>query len=107
MEIVVPNVGESITEVFIGEWYVGEGGQVEADGDVVGLETDKATFDVPAPATGTVTKVLKQAGETAQVGEVIAHLEPGEISKPSDGSDAAPEAAPAPAPQEAKPAGMT
>lgn len=105
MEIVVPNVGESITEVFIGEWYVGEGGQVEADGDVVGLETDKATFDVPAPATGTITKVLKQAGETAQVGEVIAHLEPGEVSAAGNASDSAPQAAaPASAPTASKPA---
>lgn len=105
MEIVVPNVGESITEVFIGEWYVGEGGQVEADGDVVGLETDKATFDVPAPATGTITKVLKQAGETAQVGEVIAHLEPGEVSAAGNASDSAPQsAAPASAPTASNPA---
>lgn len=98
MEIVVPNVGESITEVFIGEWYVGEGGQVAADADVVGLETDKATFDVPAPASGTITKVLKQAGETAQVGEVIAHLEPGEVSAPAGGSDGGKESKPAATP---------
>lgn len=98
MEIVVPNVGESITEVFIGEWYVGEGGQVEADGDVVGLETDKATFDVPAPASGTVTKILKQAGDTAQVGEVIGHLEPGEVKSSGGGDTSAPESKPAEAP---------
>ena len=84
MEITVPAVGESITEVFIGEWYVGEGETVAQDGDVVGLETDKATFDVPAPTSGRITKVLKQAGDTAQVGEVIAHIEPGEVDAEPD-----------------------
>ena len=49
IEIRVPSVGESISEVFIGEWYVKEGEWVGADDNVVGLETDKATFDVPAP----------------------------------------------------------
>ena len=85
MEITVPSVGESVTEVFIGEWYVGEGETVAQDGDVVGLETDKATFDVPAPTSGRITKVLKQAGDTAQVGEVIAHIEPGEVDSGSNG----------------------
>ncbi|MEZ6055079.1 MAG: 2-oxoglutarate dehydrogenase complex dihydrolipoyllysine-residue succinyltransferase [Planctomycetaceae bacterium] len=75
VEIKVPAVGESISEVFIGEWYVKEGGWIETDGNLVGLETDKATFDVPAPSDGKITKILKRAGETASVGEVIAHFE--------------------------------
>ena len=76
-EIRVPAVGESISEVFIGEWYVSEGEWVDVDENLVGLETDKATFDVPAPAGGTITKVLKQAGDSADVGELIAELEEG------------------------------
>ena len=76
VEIKVPAVGESITEVFIGEWYVGEGGYSALDGNVVGLETDKATFDVPAPVSGNVLRVLKEAGETAEVGEVIGYMTP-------------------------------
>lgn len=74
VEIKVPAVGESITEVFIGEWYIGEGQFAALDANVVGLETDKATFDVPAPISGNVTKVLKSAGETAEVGEVIGYM---------------------------------
>jgi len=74
VEIKVPSVGESITEVFIGEWYVGAGVYVEMDGNVVGLETDKATFDVPAPVGGKITRVLKDAGDTAEVGEVIGYM---------------------------------
>ncbi len=77
VEIKVPAVGESITEVFIGEWYVDKGSFVALDGNVVGLETDKATFDVPAPVNGTITKVLKEAGDTAEVGEVIGYMAEG------------------------------
>lgn len=93
IEIKVPAVGESISEVFIGEWYVPAGSYVAADANVVGLETDKATFDVPAAAGGLVTRVLKQAGETAAVGEVIGYIQPQEA--PAGKSAAAAPAAPA------------
>lgn len=78
VEIVVPAVGESITEVFIGEWYVGEGVYAKADNRVVALESDKATFDVPAPISGNVTKIVKAFGETAEIGEVIGYMIPAE-----------------------------
>lgn len=88
VEIVVPAVGESITEVFIGEWYTGEGSFAEVDSNVVGLETDKATFDVPAPISGKVTRVLKDVGDTAEVGEVIGYMTPAEA--PAGGGAPAP-----------------
>ena len=90
IEIKVPSLGESISEAFVGEWYVKEGGYVAADGKVVGLETDKATFDIPAQAGGVVSKILKNAGETANIGEVIGYLTRAE--KPAGG---APPVAPA------------
>lgn len=71
IEIKVPQLGESISEAMVGEWYVKEGAYVAVDARVVGLETDKATFDIPAQAGGVVTKILKHAGETATIGEVI------------------------------------
>jgi len=74
VEIKVPAVGESISEVFIGEWYIDEGTYVAADKNVVGLETDKATFDVPAPIGGILSRVVKEAGDTAEIGEVIGYL---------------------------------
>ncbi|MEZ5941040.1 MAG: 2-oxoglutarate dehydrogenase complex dihydrolipoyllysine-residue succinyltransferase [Planctomycetaceae bacterium] len=77
MEIKVPAVGESITEVFIGEWYVNPGDWVDIDQEIVGLETDKATFDVVAPQAGTLEKVIRKAGDKAEIGEVIAVLKPG------------------------------
>ncbi|MFN8706719.1 MAG: 2-oxoglutarate dehydrogenase complex dihydrolipoyllysine-residue succinyltransferase [Planctomyces sp.] len=103
VEIKVPAVGESISEVFIGEWYVGSGGFVAADANVVGLETDKATFDVPASASGIVSRILKNAGETASIGEVIGYIQPAAApaaaaAPPAAGAaPAAPAAAAAPA----------
>jgi len=88
IEIRVPSVGESISEVFIGEWYVDAGSWVDVDENVVGLETDKATFDVPCPEPGNIVKILVQAGETAAVGDVIAHLEP--APRPEGAGAAAP-----------------
>jgi len=101
VEIKVPAVGESISEVFIGEWYVGAGGFIAADANVVGLETDKATFDVPASISGIVSRVLKNAGETATIGEVIGYIQPAEAPAAAAGAPAAPASSsgpPAPAP---------
>jgi 2-oxoglutarate dehydrogenase E2 component (dihydrolipoamide succinyltransferase) len=75
IELKVPEVGESITEVEIGEWLKKKGETVRKDDTVVTLESEKATVDLPAPETGILTEVLKQKGEVAQVGEVIAYLE--------------------------------
>src|SRR5690606_10813561 len=61
----------------IGEWYVKEGTWVDADTNLVGLETDKATFDVPAPQAGVLKSISKQAGQSAAIGDVIAVFEPG------------------------------
>ena len=77
VELVVPEVGESITEVQIGRWLKQEGEPVQVDHGVVEIESDKATLEVPAPVTGVIAQVLKKAGETARVGEVIAYIEEG------------------------------
>jgi 2-oxoglutarate dehydrogenase E2 component (dihydrolipoamide succinyltransferase) len=78
IELKVPTVGESITEVQIANWHVGEGDYVAADANVAELETDKATVDLPAPAGGIVKKLMKKKGDTAQIGEVIALIEEAE-----------------------------
>jgi 2-oxoglutarate dehydrogenase E2 component (dihydrolipoamide succinyltransferase) len=75
VELKVPAVGESITEVQIGQWLRGEGQSAAKDEALVEIETDKATVELPAPIAGRVTKVLKQAGETATVGEVVGYME--------------------------------
>jgi len=75
IELKVPEVGESITEVMIGTWKRQEGDVVAIDDSIVEIESDKATVELPAPAAGRITKVLKGSGEKAVVGEVIGYLE--------------------------------
>ncbi|GMV35627.1 MAG: dihydrolipoamide succinyltransferase [Fimbriimonadales bacterium] len=75
VELVVPEVGESITEVTIAKWLRAEGEMVQKDEAVVELETDKATLELPAPVSGRVTKHAKAPGETAAVGETIGVME--------------------------------
>jgi 2-oxoglutarate dehydrogenase E2 component (dihydrolipoamide succinyltransferase) len=76
LELKVPEVGESITEVMVGVWKKREGDGVAADESIVEIESDKATVELPAPAGGTITKILKASGEKAVVGEVIGYMEP-------------------------------
>ncbi len=88
-ELKVPAVGESITEVQIGDWLVPEGKNANKEEAVVVIETDKVTVELPAPVTGTVTKVLKRKGETAAVGEVIGFMETGAAAVAKPAKDAA------------------
>jgi 2-oxoglutarate dehydrogenase E2 component (dihydrolipoamide succinyltransferase) len=74
VELKVPSVGESVTEVQIGQWRKREGDRVERDESVVEIESDKATVDLLAPSAGTIAKMLKKQGETAAVGETIGYL---------------------------------
>ncbi len=87
VELKVPTVGESITEVQIGQWLKGEGETVKKDENLVEIETDKATVEIVAPVSGKISKVLKKSGETAEVGEVIGFVEPAEAgAKTEDGA---------------------
>jgi 2-oxoglutarate dehydrogenase E2 component (dihydrolipoamide succinyltransferase) len=103
IELKVPELGESITEVEIGDWLKKPGDLVAKDDPLVTLESEKATVELPSPEAGRITKVLKQKGEVAKVGEVIAYLDkdgqPESKSTPSVKKDKTPETqAPAPAP---------
>ncbi|MBA2667172.1 MAG: 2-oxoglutarate dehydrogenase complex dihydrolipoyllysine-residue succinyltransferase [Trueperaceae bacterium] len=93
VEVTVPSVGESISEVFIGTWLKQEGDEVAKDEALVEIETDKATLEISAPVAGVLGKVVKQAGDTANVGEVIAHVESnggtGKSSETDTGSEPA------------------
>jgi 2-oxoglutarate dehydrogenase E2 component (dihydrolipoamide succinyltransferase) len=97
VELRVPQVGESITEVVIAAWLKSEGERVEMDEIVAELESDKATLELPAPAGGVISKLLKSPGDTARVGEVIGYIEPATDARPS-AEPAASEPASAPAP---------
>ncbi len=85
VELVVPSVGESITQVEIGDWLKGPGEAVDQDEPVVVIETEKVTVELPAPARGTITQTLKRKGDKATVGDVIGYLEPDGTSPPGRG----------------------
>lgn len=102
VEIKVPSVGESVSEVELGEWLKSEGDAVSPDETLVMLESDKATVELPAPSGGTLGRILKKQGESAMVGEVIAIMEDGSAAPQSKG---APPSAPLPAGSESTPVG--
>jgi 2-oxoglutarate dehydrogenase E2 component (dihydrolipoamide succinyltransferase) len=82
IELKIPAVGESISEVQINEWLKSEGDSVKQDEAVAVIDSEKTTFELPAPKRGKLTKILHKAGETVGVGTVVAHLEPdGEADK--------------------------
>ena len=73
LEIKVPEVGESITEVTIGSWLKSDGDMVEMDEVLCELESDKATFELPAEAAGKLI-IKAQEGETLEIGAVICEI---------------------------------
>lgn len=92
IELKIPAVGESITEVYIGPWRKSVGDVVQEGEVLVEIESDKATMELPAPQAGKITEVLKQEGGEAVVGETIAMLEP--IDADAAAADAVPTAEP-------------
>ena len=78
VELKVPGLGESITEVQIGTWLKQEGDYVKRDEAVVEIESEKATVEVVAPVAGRITKILKKTGEPASVGEIVGLMEAAE-----------------------------
>ena len=74
IQVKIPGAGESITEVAIGSWLTEDGSIVEKDQEIAEVETDKATLPLIAPETGRL-KILKSAGNKAQVGEVACTID--------------------------------
>ncbi len=100
IEVTVPNVGESITEVQIGQWLKAEGDWVNEGEDIVEIETEKASVQIPAATSGYLRELLKKAEEFAVVGETIARIEAAANGRPAEKptSASAPAAASAAAP---------
>ena len=76
VDLFVPGLGESVTEARIANWVKADGDAVSSDDVVAELETDKATVELPAGVTG-VLRIVKTAGQTVNVGDVVARIEPG------------------------------
>jgi len=95
----VPTIGESISEATLGAWRHAEGDYVEVDEPLVEVESEKATFEVPSPGAGVLRRILRKAGDTVAVGEVIAEIEPGAKAKGNGHATAeAASSSPAPSP---------
>jgi len=77
VELVVPQLGESITEAVVGKWHKKVGEPVKVDEPVVVLETDKVTIDVPAPAAGTIAAIAHAEGDTVKIGDVLGSISAG------------------------------
>ena len=75
MELRVPALGESVREATLGAWKRAEGDEVSVDEPLVEVESEKATVEVPSPGAGVLRRILRKAGETVAVGEVIAEIE--------------------------------
>jgi multifunctional 2-oxoglutarate metabolism enzyme len=98
IDIVTPTGGESVTEGTILEWAVKVGDAVEDGQTVVELSTDKVDMELPAPASGTITEILFDEGDTVTVGQVIARMAPGQGASAAAPAEAAPTTPAAPAP---------
>ena len=70
-KILVPVLGESITEATVAKWLKNEGDTVEADEAIVELETDKVNLEVPSPIDGVLSEISSQDGETVEVGALL------------------------------------
>jgi len=86
LEMKVPSPGESITEVEIAEWLVEDGDYVEKDQAIAEVDSDKATLELPAEASGTIT-LKAEVGDAVEVGAVVCLIDTG-ASKPGGDADA-------------------
>src|SRR5215217_262647 len=92
VQVVMPAMGDSVSEGTILEWHKQEGDHVSEDETIVEISTDKVDAEVPAPAAGTVVKVHVAEGDTVTVGALLAEIAPGEAAEeaPADDTPAEP-----------------
>ncbi len=91
IDVVMPQMGVSVSEGTVVKWLKTEGEQIEADEPLLEISTDKVDTEVPSPGSGVVQQILVQEGETVDVGTKLAVIAP-------EGATTAPEAPTAPEP---------
>jgi len=74
-KVVLPELGEGIDKAVVSYWYFKEGEKVNEKDDLVELTTDKATFNLPSPCSGTVSEIIFHEGDTVNVGEALAIID--------------------------------
>ncbi len=88
IEIKVPTVGESINEVTLAQWLKQDGDYVEMDENIAELESDKATFELPAEKAG-ILRIVAQEGDTLEIGALVARIEEGDAPAAAASNDTA------------------
>ncbi|GAC1360286.1 MAG: 2-oxoglutarate dehydrogenase, E2 component, dihydrolipoamide succinyltransferase [Polyangiales bacterium] len=95
IEVTLPQLGESVVEGTISKWLVAEGDSVTKEQPLLEVATDKADSEIPSPVSGTVTKIVAQAGTTVPVKSVLCVIEAGDVApKSKSKAESAPEAKP-------------
>ena len=102
-DVVMPQMGESITEGTLTKWLKKVGDTVQRDEPLFEISTDKVDTEIPSPAAGTLGDLLVQEGQTVQVNAVVARIDEGGVNAAAPPAPAA-AAAPPPPPQPAVPA---
>ena len=100
IDVVMPQMGVSVSEGTITKWLKQEGEHVEADEPLLEISTDKVDTEVPSPATGTLTQILVQEGQTVDVGTKVGQIGGG---GGAPAQEEAPPAPPAPEPVQQQP----
>lgn len=103
-DVLVPQLSESISEATLLEWKKQPGEMVQADEILIEVETDKVVLEVPAPASGVLSEIVKANGSTVTSGDVLARIDSEGKASAAAPAAAAEEAAPAAAPAAAAPA---
>ena len=70
-QIIVPSLGESVTEATVSKWLKQVGEEVDSDEPLVELETDKVNVEVPSPLTGTLSSIKAKEGDTVAIGALL------------------------------------
>ena len=81
VKVLLPELGENIEKATISYWHCEEGASVTEGDDIVEVATDKATFNVPAPCSGTLLEIMVHEGDVIGVGETLAVIEEDTVSK--------------------------
>jgi pyruvate dehydrogenase E2 component (dihydrolipoamide acetyltransferase) len=82
VEVVMPQMGESVVEGTITNWLVKEGEQVSEDQPLVAISTDKVDTEIPSPAAGVIARIVAKEGETLPIGALLAVIETGAATAP-------------------------
>ena len=93
-EIIVPKLGESVTEATVAKWFKAEGDAVAVDEPILELETDKVTLEVNASTAGTLSEIAAKEGENVEVGALLGMIGEGGAA-PVKKEEAAAQEAPA------------